>query len=582
MPTSGSPYTNALRPRVTIKTIDGSDTLYTFDAYNTSNPITLTDLSTEDAIGESGSFSMTINDHNNEIPKDNIHDVKVYIEFGKTSTSFKHFIIGYGHIFDIIRPNTAAQFYGLSGVGSAQWLSELCIHRHEIYDKGSGDAHIKNVLSNAFNKRLWRPLKTQDRSIADITGISSSGISTTINTPWKIVDETFTPFSDLASKLADVTGAVWYVDYSTGSEIFTFKNNAELNTKIIIKSGDLADKANDSGDRISYIDSAFSIQDAATVDVGFANRLFSVTIRDDEEMWPLDDVNYAVSSEPLTDQALGQQIVIDNDARRITSLDLHLRTTGPDITNDSRLTGGVFLDKSNKPNMTNTLDVFHVDLSSIEKTGTHVNVPVDVSPKKLDVGKSKIWVCLFQIDEPGTVVWGHNNVLNTVQVVNGETVFSGKATVGDFDSKSKLSWTTKNTGPTYHVRVFSDIRRLFARSNSRSIRNQRLREQFIPTDFLKDPGDVSRYLSLILSRSSKSRRAIADFRVTIPDNFIFRPYQNVSFHDGLSEVDDVFLVQRAGYACSGNSGDDVPLGTLFANITLSGSYNTLVGACSCL
>ena len=53
-------------------------------------------------------------------------------------------------------------------------------------------------------------------------------------------------------------------------------------------------------------------------------------------------------------------------------------------------------------------------------------------------------------------------------------------------------------------------------------------------------------------------------------------------HDGLSEVDDVFLVQRAGYACSGASGDDVPLGTLFANITLSGSYNTLVGACSCL
>ena len=132
MPTSGSPYTDPLRPRVTIKTVDDADTLYTFDAFSTSNPITLTDLSTENAISESGSFAMTINDHNNEIPKDNIHDVKVYIEFGKTDTSFKHFIIGYGHIFDIIRPDTAAQFYGLSGVGSAQWLSELYIHRHGV------------------------------------------------------------------------------------------------------------------------------------------------------------------------------------------------------------------------------------------------------------------------------------------------------------------------------------------------------------------------------------------------------------------------------------------------------------------
>ena len=31
MGTGSPPYTNALRPRITIKTVDGVDTLYTYD-----------------------------------------------------------------------------------------------------------------------------------------------------------------------------------------------------------------------------------------------------------------------------------------------------------------------------------------------------------------------------------------------------------------------------------------------------------------------------------------------------------------------------------------------------------------------
>jgi len=601
MGTGGPPYTNPLRPRITIKTVDGEDTLYTYNAYDTSHDININSVSMNNSVGETGTFTMSINDHNNEIGKDNIHNVKVFLELGKTEPTLQHFLIGYGDLFEVDRPHTNAQFYHLSGFGSKIWAYQLYIHRHERYSRDSGDAKMHNIITNAYTKRTWRPLKKQDESIEDIVGWDRSGISTTINTPYTVIDETFTYFGDFLDKMSDVTGAVWFVDYSTGQEILTFKNKSQLMTKVLIKSGDLQDRTNDRATKTAYIISAFSVADDSTTSAGFENRLYSTTFQDSEEIWPLDPVNYAAGSLPINNKALGQQVVIDNDARRIKSIELHLRKIGEPASPNDRVNGGIFMDKLNKPNMTYTLDTFKIDLSSIEEHGTKINVPVDISVKKLDAAETKIWVVLFQrsgndetvfpegdhlgdpIDDPdNTIVWAHNNKFNTAQTVNGEAVYSGKADGGDFDSKSKLSWQTDHMGPTFYVKIFSDIRRLFARTNGRSKREDRLRELFVPTDFLKDPGDVSRFLSLNLSNTSKGRRGIANVRVRVPDEFLFRPYQQVAFHDGLSDIDDILQVQSASYTCDSGGNGDVPLGTLYGDITLSGSYNTLVGACSCL
>ena len=596
MGTGGPPYTNPLRPRITINTVDDVDTLYTYNAFDSSHDISIANVGMDNAVGETGTFAFTINDNNNQIPKDNIHNFKVHLELGKTSTSFQHFLKGYGQLFDINRPGTNAQQYICSGFGEKIWAYQLYIHRHEKYNRTDADARIHNIVTNAFTKRTWRPLKKQDESIEDITGWDRSGISSTINTPYTVINESFTYFGDFLDKLSDVTGAVWFIDNSTGGSILTFKNNSQLMTKIQIKSGDLADRINDISTKISYIKSAFGVQDASTTEAGFANRLFTTMFRDSDEIYPLDAVNYAAGSLSLNNKALGQQIVIDNDARRIKSIELHLRKIGEPASPKDRVNGGIFMDKSNKPNMTYTLDTFNIDLSSIEEHGTKINVPVEISAKKLDAAETKIWVVLFQRsgdsdspnvgdpqDDPdNTVVWAHNNKFNIAQTVNGVSVSSGQAVGGDFDSKSKLSWQTTNMGPTYYVKVFSDIRRLFCRTNGRSKVQDRLREVFLPTEFLRDPGDVTRYLSLNLSQTAKARRGIASFRCTVPDDFLFRPYQQVSFHDGLSQVDDILQVQRAAYNCNSAGGDDAPLGTLHAELTLSGSYNTLVGACNCL
>jgi hypothetical protein len=599
MGTAGAPYTNPLVPRITIKTIDGDDTLYTFNGFDTDNDISVAQCNMENAIGETGTFNILINDHNNVIPKDNIHNVKVFLELGKTEATLQHFLIGYGDLFDIDRPGTNVQFYNLSGFGSKIWAYQLYIHRRETYKRNESDAKIYNIIDNALTKRLWRPLKKQDESIQDITGWSKDGISTKVNIPFTVIDKPFTYFGDLCDELADITGAVWFIDVSTGEEVFTFKYNPDLATKTVIKSGDLADRTNDNADRISYIKSAFNIQDASSAEAGTYNRLFSATIQDNQEMFPLDNVNYAKGLTNTTFKAIAQQIIIDNDARRIEEIELKLKKIGDPSSPKDRINGDIVLDKNNTPTGSQ-LDEFHIGLGSIEENGDFVRVPVDISAKQLDVAQVKIWVRVFQRsneedeeDNPDgngnpnhgtkhTIGWYHNNSFNTTQTVLGTTVRSAQASGGDYDSRSKLSWQTTDKGPTYNVRVYSNIRRLFAMTDGKSKNRIRLRESFVPSDFLNDPRDITRYLSLITSQTSKGRRGIADFRVTVPNNFLYSPYQWVSFNDGLSNIQDMLQVQRASYMCNSGVGDDVPLGTLHANITLSGLYNTLLGACSCL
>ena len=534
---TGDPsYDLPLRPRITIKTIDGEDTLYTFDAFEDTNDITIPSGNMENSIGETGTFGFTINDHNNEIGKDNLHDVKVFMELGKTNTSFQHFLIGFGELFEVDRPGTNEQFYNLSGFGTKIWAYQLYINRRETYRRTESDAKVYNIINNALTKRLWRPLKTLDESIEDITGWSPDGISTKVNTPFTVIDKSFVYFGDLCDELCDVTGAVWFIDYSTGSEIFTFTYNPDLETNVLIKSGDLKDTNNDDALKTAYIEGAFRIGDDTSTQAGTATRLFTTTIQDSQNVF---EIGPTAGQTSLDFRALAQQVIIDNDARRIEQIELSLSKTGDPQSPNNRVNGDIVLDNNNKPTG-NILDEFHIDLGSIKHNPEKIKVDVDISPSKLDVAQSKIWVRLFQRSGDGTinngepqhdpnntVFWHHNNIFNTTQAY-----YSASANEGDENKKDTLSWNATNQGPMYRITIYSNLRRLFSRTNKKAANLIRLREQFINTDFLLDPTDVTRYLSLNLSKTSKGRRAIGDFLVTVPNNYLFRPYQWVGFSDG--------------------------------------------------
>ena len=155
--------------------------------------------------------------------------------------------------------------------------------------------------------------------------------------------------------------------------------------------------------------------------------------------------------------------------------------------------------------MNQEIDEFHIPLSSTGHASEFVKVNVEIDPKSLDIAQSKIWFVLEdrsgikgepENDPNNTIGWFHNNVLNTNQ-----TLYSGTAPAQT--NPQNLVFSTTNMGPLYTLRVFSNIRRLFSRTNKAAADRIRLREQFVSTDFLTDPQDVIKFLSLNLASPVK-------------------------------------------------------------------------------
>jgi len=598
--TGDSTYLAALRPRITFKSLDGLTTYFTFNAFSDTNPFVVTLLDVEGAVGESGTFNITIKDFNNVIDESGLRAAKIYIELGKSEATLKFFMIGFADIFNTTRPQTNDLEYTLTGFGSAIQASQLFIHRRaasNITDIASTPNPIVDhnydvwkLAKSALEDKNWRPLK--DTSIQNLTHWSTAGISNKIKINFPVVNAPFTYLSDFLDQLCSISGAVWFVDFSTGSEIFYLSYNADLVTGVTIKSGDLRVPLSDDATKTGYIKRAFNVEDSSTSESGVSTRLYTTTIIDRQI------VTQSIAktgSTTLNNRALAQQFIIDNDARRITDLGFIMHKIGDPESPKDRINGELVLDANNKPEGTKICS-FTIPLSDIDSAPQMIFVnDVNIKQRFLqDTGQNKIWVRFFQRsgndafdfppgkhlgdpinDSSNTIAWHHNNVFNTVG-----TLYSGTAPGGDKDLADSLVWTTVNTGPTYTFSIMSNIRRLQSRTNQQAASILRMREQFIPTEFLSDPSMVDRFLSLNLSQMAKPKRAIQNYLVTIPNDFIYKPYQFVTFVDGLSGIAQDLQVKRVRYTCSSAQGD-TPIGALHAEISVGGSYNPLLGDCSC-
>jgi len=122
---------------------------------------------------------------------------------------------------------------------------------------------------------------------------------------------------------------------------------------------------------------------------------------------------------------------------------------------------------------------------------------------------------------------------------------------------------------------------LLSRSNPNAAKILRVKEAFLDTSFINDPIAASRLMAITLAQRSKARRSIPEFRVTNPIGTLFRPFMPVSFNDGLSDTSQELLVQRVRYVISAVPGEPM-IGTYHCDLSLGGSFNTLLGSCSCL
>lgn len=590
---SNALYASPVFGRVKFTSLDASDTFLTWSPLENIRDVVLSYLDTERAINETGSFNIIIDDSNNVLQKDHIRNARVTIELGRTTSSLKPFMVGYADIFNDARPRSFSQEYRISGPSTKIRAAELMLLYRKAADNPNNPKYgIANLVIDMITKRVWRPLNRED--IQEVTGWSPAlvseggGVADELNKIiYSRIVEVFTTCWDFLERMAAITGAPWDIDYDdTFNEVLTMAYPSGRGTGVTIKSSDLA-SAFDNPDKTSYIWGDFGIEDNSSTDAGVATRLYTTTIIDEQV---ISSQNTNAGSTTLVDKAIAQQLIIENDQRRITDLAFILSKVGAPTSPNDRVNGDIVMDFGDNTPKGRVLATFSIPISDIKTTPTTIFVnDVDTKVRFLQ-GENKIWLRLFQRsgikgdpdnDPANTIRWHHNGVSNTLQTKY--TAISSGTSKGDYKLRDTMTWASDNKGPIYCYSVFSNIRRLQARTNPSQARIIRLKEAFSDTSFLNSIDETNLFLSKDLARRSKARRSISSMLVTIPTNFLFKPYQTVSFGDSLSNEFQELAVQRARYVISAlPSGDNSPLGALNCELTLGGSQNPLIGNCSCL
>jgi len=592
-----STYGLPLKPRIEITSLDSTDTYFIFSPLqNLTTDLNLVYLDTERASFETGSFNAVIEDSNNVINKDHLRNAKVKISFGKTQSTLIPYFIGYADIFQTRRPRSNYQEYLLTGPSTKIQATELMLLIRKAADNPNNPLYgIGNLVVEAITTRKWRPLNREDiqevtedqggRWLVDLVS-DGGGVADELNAlKYSMIVEVFTTLWDFLERMSALTGAQWDLDYDSAfQEIITMGYPSTRGTGINIKSTELANPA-DNPEKTSYLYNDFTMEDNASIDANVATRLYTTTITDQVV---INSQNANAGATSLVDKAIAQQLIIQNDQRRITDLMFIVSKVGAPTSPNDRVNGDLVLDFGDNSPRGQTLATFSIPISDIKTTPTNIFVnDIDVKIRFLQ-GENKIWLRLFQRsgikgdpdnDPANTIFWHHNGAIGAIQNVYTAISTNNK---GEYKLKDTMTWASDNKGPRYCYSVFSNIRRLQARTNPSQAKIMRLKEAFTDTSFINQIDQNNLFLSRQLANRSKARRSIQGVQVTVPNNFLFKPYHVVSFSDSLSNEFQELAVQRSRYVISALPGDQYPLGALYCELTLGGSQNPILGSCSCL
>lgn len=591
--TNDKTYDLLLKPRIKIKSNDGLQTYYTYDAFNEgASDIIVNSLEVDNSIHETGTYNIVIEDYDHVIDFNKLQHSKVYIEIGKKSEWLQHFLIGFTDNPVIARPRTNQRIYSLNGFGVKIRSAELMIEIQEAADvqgidnpnaEVDSNFNINNIFRRVMTNKFHRPLKKE--SIVDVTGWKLEGIADNCNVNVPVLDYQFTYLNNIFDDLCAIGGYDWFVDMSTGEEILYLVQPQSLHSGVTIKSGDLKSGTTDNAEKTSYINSSFNVENNSSLEVASASRLITNTISDKKQATASFGGTGLTNT---TNKAIAQQFELLVEDRRVSSVAFIMSKTGDPQSSTGNFHAKIVLDNNNKPTGA-TIYKFNVSIANRGPTpktvflNTSLGKPfAPIDPNLFFTGPTKFWLVIHQrsgtsttnnnpnLDEANTLNWHHNNIFNTTQ-----TLLNATAIGGDVNTPlTALNWVTNDKGPIYSYGIFSDVRRLQSKTNITAKRNSRLKEVYVDTSFLSDPKSIDLYLTNLLNISSKPRRGLNSFSVTVPNNYLFRPYQWVSFSDTKSGTSGNFQLQRARYSMG-------RAGARNCEITLGSNESPVFGTFNC-
>lgn len=576
--------------KVTIRSRIDNSIIHEYNSFDTThNDVALTNVQLTKALGQTGSFSLVIDDSiDNAIDLDKVDCGNlVTIQLGRNTADFRNVFTGFTDNIVVDRKGQPGLLYTLNGLGTGAYANQIIVNveKSAPLDTDGNPVQSSEFMANLlfdelFSSSDFLPLKKS--SVAEICGFTLDNISDKVNEFIPNLSFNYVYAAQVAQAIADLVGADWFID-ENNSVVFRYSNivHSGIKVKTIFDASDLAYNT-------SYILNGYTMTHSISPSSGFGNQFMGIAdiaLGQVKSTAIADDPNSFTS---LYNKDVAQQVPLSSS--KFSNLGLRLSKTGMGTADTdpllAKLFGRILEDDNNTPNGMGELARFTIPISSIlEQPGVILKLDLQFKTDASALTSiENIWIVLYaQGDsEENTVRWWHDNLINkrTSNYNAMRTLPYGRTPKSfalsnkeDNDSiYSDFGWYTSLNGPTYSYNVVSKVSHLNITRNMKSINRWGRVDVKIDIPSLSDTDKTQmQYMNSVLQQASKKIVTFSIPEATIPLSNFLTPGTCIQFIDPLIgytfDKNIQAQIQEVRYNLDANASNESPLGTNRCEIT---------------
>ncbi len=529
-----------LRPKVSIRKFDGSETYYEYDSYAPpSSGARVIAVDVEDRQLVAAPFRITIEDHGGALDAGVGNGNKVTVSIGSTQAGLVPFVTGYVRLVEVARADTDIKEITLHGYSSLIRLDERIGNFYRIADRAGngedpdpGDEKMKcsEIFKDIFEDTDHLPIGIPQEPF------TTGGVQD-ISERLASIKEPFVEWKQIADRIAEASGTT----YGIGPDDIAFLRYPTLaHSGITIRDAGNPDAANPDA-TTGYFVGPWSYTDSIKKSDGFANRLYG---RGGTQLHLF--VDRFTDNASIECHSADRAVQFTPDAPRLDSISLLLSRAGTTLPSD--VAGEVRLDHDNTPDgdIIGSFSIFKDLIGSSAATAVN-RINISMHGSRIQVDK-KHWIILKKMGDAGNHVrWHHDN-----------------GTAGVNAARSGSTWAVSEDSYILTHRAYCSRRVLTEASDQKSIDRYGVTEAVVDAPWIIEGQTMDSYLTAILQYSALQHRTFEVRRIHAPTTLLSagKLVRLVDAKSGIN-ADAEVLMSRYRFRA-----EDGGLGTRFAEVQL--------------
>lgn len=573
------------RPRLRLYDYTATQLLHTYNPFTT-NDLKIEHISTQEELGNTGSFSFLVHDNERNIDRSKVGNAnKVIVEIGQHQHGpWIPIMSGYIENMKVMRDRLNGLRFGFSGFGSGVIIEEtLNTFRKAAYPLNFGSAIPDTNDPNMKICNLFRTLMTEtDHLVSSKVSIKDKGnfdlslISDAVDAFIPDIKTRYESTGSTFNSLAERGGAYWGVN---ARDQLWLWHPGTVFSGVTLKTFKRNEKPFDKMWNTSYFFGPWEYSMPINSD-NFANVLVSISGTEPKPGDSSTDTGGDDDGTPIGGEEPVQEVPVT--IPDLSMIGVILKKIGP-IT-QKFVNGFIYANLNGKPSKDH-IATFRLDLSHLFDDIAGAVYTQDIRPtsgnasSQIQVGNS-VFISLqnntinIQNGQGNNIIWMHNGQI----IINNPKPSGSRPNTNPVPGEEgKPPFVVQPDSSTYTYATFYNTRTKVIVKDPVSIERYGEVERFVNIDWTKDFRTINDILMLMLDYTAKPKMIFNVEKVSIP-NPAFQVGTTVSVVDDISGLNrgtnTLADIVSVGYEFDAYDNDSA-IGTYFCDLGIGSIYDFL-------